>query len=350
MLDVAIVGGGVVGLSLTRALARAGASVSLFERAQADAETPTWRCDGASSLPVALVNPWRGRKGAAHPDDRAGLAVTWRWTDELRSEGLEPGATRSGVLRVPTSERQAQAWRERASTEASLAWLSPESIPAGIRAPHGALRVADGGWIRAGAWRSALADSGRRHGAALHAGAEVVELAPQRDAWRLSLRDGRTHEARTVLLAIGADAPPRTTGAGGPDWPTWIRTRGEEVALSGAAQPSLPIAGGVYATRDGAVTWVGGGHRPTEREDPEAPTNLRAAIAHTVPALSRAPVGRVWSGVRAKRADARPVIERWRYGVWIVGAFAGRGFLCAALEAERTAEAWRLGRLSASVA
>ena len=151
MQDVAIVGGGVVGLSLARALARAGAGVTLFERGQPTGDAAPWPSDGASALPIALVNPWRGRKGAAHPDDRAGLDATWRWADELRAEGFDPGAERRGVLRVPTSERQARAWRERADAEPSLTWLDAGTVPDAVHAPFGALRVEDGGAIRADA-------------------------------------------------------------------------------------------------------------------------------------------------------------------------------------------------------
>jgi hypothetical protein len=146
-----------------------------------------------------------------------------------------------------------------------------------------------------------------------------------------------------VILAVGADGPPAVGGADGPPWPAWIRTRGEEVAVA-ATGPPLPIAGGVYAAAAGDRTWIGGGHRPADRDDPDAPTKLRDAMAWSVPSLADGTVTQVWSGVRAKRADARPVVEAWREGVWIVGAFAGRGFLCAAQEAERFAAAWRGGR------
>ena len=343
MQDVVVVGGGVVGLSLARALARGGAGVTLVERAPPSGTPAPWPSAGASSLPIALVNPWRGRKGAAHPDDRAGLDATWRWAEELRAEGLDPGAERRGVLRVPTSERQARSWRERADREPSLTWLDPDALPDALHAPFGALRVEDGGAIRADAWRTALAASARAAGAHLRSGAMVTRLDRDGAAWRVVTAQGEAHATRTVVLALGADAPPEVHGADGAPWPDWIRTRGEEVAVA-AAGPPLPVAGGIYAAADGARTWIGGGHRPADRDDPDAPRRLREAMAWSVPGLADAEVTAVWTGVRAKRADARPVIEAWREGVWIVGAFAGRGFLCAALEADRFAAAWRDGR------
>jgi glycine/D-amino acid oxidase-like deaminating enzyme len=216
-------------------------------------------------------------------------------------------------------------------------------VPSGVHAPFGALRVQDGGAIRADAWRTALAASARDAGASLRSGATVTRLERDTEGWRIATAEAGEHAATTVILSLGADPPPLIRGADGPAWPTWIRTRGEEVALA-AAGPPLPIAGGVYAASEGTRTWVGGGHRPAERDDPEAPAKLRAAMAWSLPGLADAAVAAVWSGVRAKRADARPVVEPWRDGVWIVGAFAGRGFLCAAAEAERFAAAWRDGR------
>jgi len=343
MRDVTIVGGGVVGLSLGRALSQAGAAVTLLERARSSGDRAAWPSGGASSLPIALVNPWRGRKGAAHPDDRAGLDATWRWAEELRAEGLDPGAERRGVLRVPTSERQARSWQAHADAEPSLAWLDADAVPDTVHAPFGALRVDDGGAIRADAWRTALAASARTAGAILRSGATVTRLERDGATWRVTTGQGEQHAARTVVLALGADAPPEVHGADGAPWPDWIRTRGEEVAVA-AAGPPVPLAGGIYAATEGDRTWIGGGHRPADRDDPDAPRKLREAMAWSVPGLADAEVTSVWTGVRAKRADARPVIEAWRQGVWIVGAFAGRGFLCAALEAQRFAAAWRDGR------
>jgi glycine/D-amino acid oxidase-like deaminating enzyme len=64
----AIVGGGVMGLSLARALAQRGREVTLYSAGERGAE-------GASALPVALLNPFRGRTGRASAEDRSALAT-----------------------------------------------------------------------------------------------------------------------------------------------------------------------------------------------------------------------------------------------------------------------------------
>lgn len=326
----------MAGLSLARAAAVAGASVAAFERA---VDGP----GGASALPAALLNPWRGRKGDAHPDDLDGLAAVRRWAAELAAEGREPGAHLGGLLRIPGSARQARGWRERAATEPSLAWLEPERVPPPYHAPFGALRVRDGGWLEADRWMHALSRSSRAHGAELRAGVAVARLCGGAGAaWRLAGVDGEPlATAATVVVAVGADAAPVATVDGAElAWPAWIRTRGEVIALEGGPPFELPVAGGVYGASLGTRAWVGGGHRAADEEDPDAPAKLRAAFAWSLPDLASVPIAGAWSGVRAKRGDARPAVDELAPRLWTFGAFAGRGFLCAASEAER----WIAGR------
>jgi glycine/D-amino acid oxidase-like deaminating enzyme len=336
--DLAIVGGGVAGLSLARAAARAGVSVVLLERSPAGGEGGWPAPDGASALPAALLNPWRGRKGDAHPDDRAGLTTVERWAAELAAEGLAPGAVRGGLLRIPDAERQARAWRERAEREPSLTWWPASEVPAPYRAPHGALRVAGGGWLRPCRWLAALAASARAHGATLRRGAAVHRLERAADGpWRL--RDAAGAElatATTVAVATGAHAAPSATVDGtAVAWPDWRRTRGEVVTVRGGPAFALPVAGGTYGASDGDVAWIGGGHRPPEDLAGADPEHLRDAFAWAVPGVAGARIASVWSALRAKRRDARPEVAEVAPRLWTFGAFSGRGFLCAAHEAER---------------
>lgn len=354
--DVAVVGGGVAGLSLTRALARAGADVVLVERTALGAPHR-----GASSLPLALLNPWRGRKGAAHPDDLRGLATAWRWSGALTAEGLEPGAHRSGLVRIATSARQARAWSDRAAREPSLRWLPPGMLGAPYHAPFGALRVVDGGRIDAPRWMASLAASARAHGSTLRSGTEVRGLVQRPDAvWELrraavvGVDDVRAEgdvvaRARLVASCVGADAAPEGVRQDGRRiaWPERVRTRGEVVTLSGGPALPWPVAGGVYGAADRGTAWVGGGHRHPDQDDPSAPERLRAAFAWSAPAMAPTDVAAVWSGVRAKVPEARPQVLRLAPGLWSFGAFAGRGFLCAADEAEAWASRWRAGALDA---
>jgi glycine/D-amino acid oxidase-like deaminating enzyme len=324
---VAVVGGGVVGRSLARAAARAGHAVVL---ADADQEP-------ASRVPIALLNPHRGRTGRAHPDDVAAIATTWRWADELAAEGWHPGAHRDGVVRVADGPKQARAFAAAGLTE-----VAPDA--AGVRAPFGAVLVPDGGWIETEAWLDALTRSAVRANAVLHERTRVLAAtpAPPPARWRLSLRrDGDAGptalDVDVVLLATGA-APALAAAAWGPP-PALERVAGD-VVVTGAAAPMRPLAGGTYVgpvrRGDRWVAAIGGHHRPPGPPAADVAARLRAAVAWALPDL--AGEGRDderWSGVRARGASGRPETVELAEGVVWVGGFAGRGFLAAAAVAER---------------
>lgn len=324
---VVVVGGGVVGRSLLRALARAGLEAVLVADGGA----------AASAVPVALLNPHRGRTGRAHPEDLAALQATWRWAAELAAEGLESGAHRTGAVRVADGPKQARAF-------ASAGLASTDAEAAGVRAPHGAFLVPDGGWLDPDAWCAALTRSAARHGARALEDREVV-AGERRDAggWRLHLSDGATLEADQVVFATGATAWPRALTAAFGAAPDVERVAGE-VAVTRRAAPALPIAGGTYVgpvARGGAhVAAIGGHHRPPGPPAPDAAVRLRAAARWTLPDLAAEdPDDRIWWGVRAKRPGGRPEVHALAPGVRWVGGFAGRGFLAAATVAEALAEA-----------
>lgn len=322
---VVVVGGGVVGRSLLRALARAGFEAILV-------------ADGgpaASSVPVALLNPHRGRTGRAHPDDLAALQATWRWAAELAAEGLAPGAHRTGAVRVADGPKQARAF--------ASAGLAPTDVEAaGVRAPHGAFLVPDGGWLDPRAWCAALTRSAGRSGARAIEGLGVV-AAERREGggWRVRLSDGGALDADQVVFATGAAAwPPALAAVFGPA-PAVERVAGDVVVTRRAA-PALPIAGGTYVgpvARGGAhVAAIGGHHRPPGPPAVDAAARLRAAARWTLPELAAPrPDDRVWWGVRAKRPSGRPEAHALAPGVRWVGGFAGRGFLAAAAVAEALA-------------
>lgn len=325
---VAVVGAGVAGLSLAYALARHGLPVVLLERGRIGAQ-------GASSGPAALLNPHRGRSARAHPSDRAGLAALWRLVGELQGLGFDPGAERSGVLRVAPDARRARAWQRLAGVR----WLEPGEVPAPYVAPHGALLVPDGGWLRPRALLAAL------HGASLRLGVEVRERVrvlrtdPAGDGVAVVTSAG-TLTASRVVLCVGADA------AGALPLPPLERVAGEVVEVatgSLAAEPALPLGGSVYAAFAGGRAFVGGSHRDPEVPDPEAPKRLLARLDGTLPGIGTQVGLSLWSGVRARGPTPRPLVERVAPRVTFFGGLSGRGFLCAADVSERLAAALAAG-------
>jgi glycine/D-amino acid oxidase-like deaminating enzyme len=339
-LRVVVVGGGVVGRSVARAAARAGLQATRVADGGA----------AASTVPVALLNPHRGRTGRARPEDLAALATTWRWADELEAEGFAPGAHRTGAVRVADGPKQAAAF-----AAAGLA----STAAAGVRAPHGAFLVPDGGWLDPRAWLAALTRSAQAHGARCHEDRTVV--AAERGVaggWRLHLRgiepgggaDLDRHgapatvlDADQVVFAIGATAwPPGLEAAFGAAPP--VERIAGDVVVTRHPAPPLPLAGATYVApvaRGGTPTAaIGGHHRPAGPPGADAAARLRAAARWTLPGLGEPdPEDRVWWGVRAKRPGGRPEVQELAPGVRWVGGFAGRGFLAAAAVAETLVEA-----------
>lgn len=324
LAPIAIVGGGIAGLSLAYALAGRGRPTLLLERGRVGAQ-------GASSGPAALINPHRGRTARAHPDDLAGMSAFWRVVAELEALGLDPGAQRSGVLRVAPSAERARAWRSSSSGR----WLGPEEVPAPYVAPHGALLAEGGGWVRPRSLLAALRKAAESRGAEVREGVRVLRVAPGRAGVELLTSAGRLAAAHAVLC-IGADPAPELPAT----LPPLTAVAGEVVTVPLTELSALPgpaLGGPVYAAFDAVSAFVGGSHRDPETPDPEAPKRLLARLARTLPGVERAAATSLWSGVRARGATPRPQVETVAAGVSFFGALSGRGFLCSAALAETLA-------------
>lgn len=320
---VAVVGGGVAGLSMAHALASRGRPVVLFERGRIGAQ-------GASSGPAALLNPHRGRSARAHPDDLAGLAAFWRLAAELERLGLDPGACRTGVLRIAPDERRARAWQRLPGAT----WLTPQEVPLPYHAPHGAVLARDGGWVRPKTLLAALSSAATQLGAEVREGVRVLRLEPAANGVRLVTSAGAVHAARAVLC-VGTDTSSELP------LPPLDHVAGEVVEVSTAhlpSEPELPLGGSVYAAFAGGRAYVGGNHRHPDAIDPEAPKRLLARIDTVLPGLGREKGLSLWGGVRARGEGPRPVVQPVAERVIFFGGLSGRGFLCAADLADRLAD------------
>ena len=327
-----VVGAGIAGLSAAFALA-GHVDVTVCEAGVIGTR-------GASSLPAALLNPHRGRTARAHPDDVAGLAAFWRRDVALQESGLDGGAARKGVLRIAATARQADLWRDAPRDATGVRFLEPEKVPVEYHAPHGALHVTDGGWVRPERLLRALAEAIRAAGGRVVEGVPVRRLTRTTGEWRIET-DGETHRATHVVLCTGADEAPAIDGIRFSGNEPLVRVAGDVVGLLDPRGFATPVAGAVYGAWEDGTAWIGGNHRDPANVDPSAADRLRMSFGWFVPALREAPIAHTWSGVRLKRRGNRPLVREVEEGMWFFGALAGRGFLCGALEAERLAAAIR---------
>ncbi len=329
---VAVVGGGVMGASLARALARAGHAVDWWAAELGDA---------ASGVPVALLNPYRGRSGRAHPDDLAALRVTWRWDAELRDAGLTPGAHRSGVLRLADGARQARAFAQ----VPGLQPLAADALPPPFRSAHGGAWAADGGWLDPRAWLAALGSDAAAHAANRRCQRVVALERAGAGRWRLIGDGGEPSLHDRVLLATGAGAWPvawvRALGGA----PTFERLAGD-VFPTGLPAPSVPLAGASYVgpvvdDLGFAAAAIGGHHRAPGPAPDDAARRLVGNLGWAWPELAEARLrtDAAWWGVRAHGEGNRPQLRELAPGAWWVGALAGRGFVVAAAVAEAAVRA-----------
>ena len=315
-----IVGGGIAGCNLAFALSKQRTGVVLLEQGRIGRQ-------GASTLPIALLNPHRGRSAQARPLDRAGLQAFWQVNAELVGEGLETGAHRSGVLRIAPNARRARAWRSLVAEEqeTGASWLEPEQVTEPYHAPHGALLIRRGGWVEPETLLRALTTAAERRGARILEEHRLLNLERRAAGFRVTTSRGEL-EAERVILCTGADPNPQLP------LPPLPRAAGEVVALKTPLSLALPVAGAVYGTqRRGGTFYIGGNHRNPEQEDPEAPTKLQASMSWFLPELKNAERTSVWTGVRAGQAGQTPLTTELQPGLWFFGALAGRGFLCSAL-------------------
>lgn len=339
-----VIGAGIAGLSLAYA-ARDRFAVSVLEAGAVGQR-------GASSLPAALLNPYRGRTARADDRDRMGLDAFWRRSEQLEAAGLDAGASRSGVLRIASTERQATMWREAVAGDDDLAWWPGDEVPAPYRAPHGALLVRPGGWVRPKPLLMALADAVRARGSAVHEQTRARDVRIGQNGRISVVTAGGELDATHVALCTGAEPTP-----GG--WRPAHELRAVEGDVSEFRYDEslpLPLAGAVYAAGAGDRVWVGGHHRRRDDRDaadndatdggsreasPGAAEALRRSFAWFAPSFAGAASSATWTGTRLKREGNRPLVVELAPGLWFFGAFAGRGFLCAAAEAEGLVE--RLG-------
>ena len=213
--EVAIVGGGIAGLSTALELAREGTDVALLE-----ARRLGW---GASGRNAGFVVPNFSKADPAMVRERLGrergdalLRLVGSGADAVfdfaRAHGLGTQAAQSGWLQPAHSHEAAAALRARVAAWQGLgrpvSWIEREETAArtGCSMYHGALHDASAGTIDPLAYVRALGAAVTAGTGRIHEGTEIADISPDGDGWLLTARGGARLRARCVLVCTNGDA------------------------------------------------------------------------------------------------------------------------------------------------
>lgn len=345
-VDVAIVGGGVTGLSCARQIAAAGLRVSLLE---------TRRVGGGASG----RNGGFALRGGAEPYVESRARELWSLTETALARLAERAGDAFrpvGSLRVAASEAELAAVRAEhdALVEDGFEaeWVERDDLPPLLR-PHfaGGLFNPPDGALEPGRWSQRLARL------AADAGAAIAELTPATAVEPSRVRAG-SREVRCDAVVLATDG---YTDGLLPELEAAIRpARAQMLATAPLPERHFPCP--VYA-REGWDYWqqapdrslLIGGWRDTELEreftSVDEPTgSLQATIeGFAATLLGRRPaVTHRWAGLLGFTEDRRPLVGELRDGIWVSAGYSGHGNVLALACGELVADAI-LGRPAAEL-
>ncbi|HEX8469845.1 MAG TPA: tRNA (5-methylaminomethyl-2-thiouridine)(34)-methyltransferase MnmD [Brevundimonas sp.] len=311
--SVAVIGAGIAGASVARALTALGVSVTVIE-----AERPG---AGGSGFPAALVTP---RLDAGDAVIAGFHAQALKRARDLY--GATPGAVVAlGVLQLEQAERD----RNRFAKVAAQAWWGPEDM-----------KVLDGGLSMAGALtvRPEPVLKAWLDGAAIVT-REVAVIERCETGWRILDAEGAVlAEADAVVLTAGWGSAALSPELGLRP----VRGQADWVDIDDAP---LASAWGGYVAPTGEGFLFGATH---DREDvgtdvrPGDTERNRAVLAARLPVLAARIEGvetQARAAVRATTADRLPVCGALGSsdGLYVLGGLGSRGFCVAPLLGEHLA-------------
>jgi glycine/D-amino acid oxidase-like deaminating enzyme len=344
-VDIAIVGGGIVGCAAAAFLAEGGARVELFERGQL-AGAASGRNSGSiqhpfdpvlAELHFETLRHYRELDGFGLPDRPAGLILLARQRASLLSVQAEIGA---------------------GQPELEPTLLEPKDLralePALGRKIWGC-RLETGYPVRPAAATLAFAERARRAGAELHEGHPAWPWVTGRGV-RGVLAAGRHYAAGAVLVAAGPWAPEviDPTRAWRPIVPVWgvvvevsvEDPPGHVVEEVGVEDLAAVGSGSIFSlvAADGAVS-VGSTFLAEEPDPATWAGRLRRAGEPFVPALERARVEGARACARPQSLDGRPLVgpAGGIDGLWIAAGHGPWGISAGPATARLAADAL-LGR------
>ena len=308
---VVVVGAGVIGLAVTRALVREGLNVTVVDRGPPGGE--------ASAAAAGMLAP-QLEAHAGGPLLSLGVAAREHYhvlAASLAERGHDIGLNTSGIVHVAFDELRAVALRSQADAQRKMGldadWLNRADLlkrhPSLNPAAGGALFAPRDGCVNNLALCSALAADARAHGAQFVA-AEVVELTRAKTQVTGVRTELDRLPADHVVLAGGAWSgllvglshplpvePMRGQMAALP----WPRSEPASVVY---ADDGYLVPRGVEALAGSTMERAGFAKETTEKGQAQ----IVKAAAKIFPALAGATVLRRWSGLRPMTPDTLPIL------------------------------------------
>lgn len=314
--DVAVIGGGVIGLACARELAVAGLECVVLEALAAPGLGSSSRANGGVRAQFATapnIDFSRFSIDAYEALEAATGLLAFHQTGYLLLAG---SAATEAALHDGIARQRARG----VDTE----WLEPDAALA--RAPfvrerglRGAAYHARDGFLDPGGVVQALAEAVRAAGAPIRTGVAVRSAARLTDGWRLDLGAGSDPvDAGTVVNAAGADAR-AVAAAFGTDVPVEPIRRNLALFLDppGSLSPMVVDTDtGVLVRREIAGGWVVAYSNPADlpgRDDSLDPAfldDLAARVGNRFPFLEDLPVdpARCWAGLYPETPDHHAIV------------------------------------------
>ncbi len=310
-MDVRIIGGGIIGLSIAWRLAQRGVTVAVHDKGLVASEA-SWAGAGMLSPggEFRVDSPWTRRAIES-------LTMFTPFVEELRSEtGLPIDFHVCGAVELENAEPPAPGidWQPLTAREAT------QRAP--VRADSAARWFPDEAQADPRSICRALAEACRARGVAIHENAAIdTASAP-------------------CVIASGAWASQIR-----PDIPRAYPVRGTLLGyyLEPGALPCIVRRGHYYALqRQSGFTIFGSDHVPdvwTYAPDPASVNRLRRAAAELLPTLlDRAP-DEVWTGLRPASAAGDPIVDKLPgEQIWLAYGHFRNGILLAPITARMIAD------------
>lgn len=341
--EVAVVGGGFLGLSAALHLAEQGVTVRLLEAGTLG--------QGASGRNAGFVVPHFSRADPASVLARLGEGPGGALLDLVaeggdlvfalaRRAGLGAEAEAVGWLQpahsaamAETLQARVRAWQARGRP---VNWLDARAMAArsGVRVYHGALRDGSGGMVNPLAYAQGLARLALVAGAHLHEGSPVQSLARDGDGWLLATPGGRLRAGR-VILATNAETLGAAQRLGRVVLPLRVYQIASHPLDAATVARIAPHREPASDTRTNLFTWrLDAGNRLISGGMALLPPLAdagrvgRRILARAVRELALPPETRlahVWHGTAAMTTDALPLLAEFQPDLFGAVGCNGRG-------------------------